>query len=118
MIISKKTLVLFEMMQIYDIILDEMQLGVNTYNCGDITVENWNKKSFCLNDYVRFRILLKRQSTEEEENTFEDVTACYSIKAKVLNGIQTQENSICFRNVQVTYSSVADVQFKGEEVLS
>lgn len=104
-------------MKIYDIILDEMQLGTNTSNCGDITVGNWDKKSFCLSDCVRFRILLKKQSTEEKEDTFEDVTVCYSIKAKSLNGIQTKDNSICFRNVQVTYSRVAEIQFKGEEVL-
>ena len=102
----------------YDIILDKMQLGTNTSDCGDITIENWDKKSFCLNDYVRFRILLKRQSTEEEGNAFENVTAYYSITARSLNGTQTKDNSICFRNVQVTYSRLADVQFKGEEVLS
>lgn len=46
------------MMKIYHIMLDEMQLGTNIYNCGDIMIENWDKKSLCLNDYVRFRILL------------------------------------------------------------
>ncbi|WP_296261971.1 hypothetical protein [uncultured Phocaeicola sp.] len=102
----------------YDIILDKMQLGTNTSDCGDITIENWDKKSFCLNDYVKFHILLKRQSTEEEKDTSVDVTAYYSITARSLNGTQTKDNSICFRNVQVTYSRLADVQFKGEEVLS
>lgn len=105
------------MMKIYDIMLDEMQLGENTYNCGDIIIENWDKKSFCLNDYVRFRILLKRQSMEEEENMVEDVAACYSIKARD-SGTQTTDNSICFKDVQVTYSRLANVQFKGEKVLS
>lgn len=91
-------------MKIYDIKIDEMQIGANIYNCGDITIENLDEKSFCLKDYVRFCIMLKKQSTEEEEKAYEDVTTCYSIRAKVLNGIQTKDNSICFKNVQVTFS--------------
>ncbi len=112
-----KTLAQFEMMKIYDIMLDEMQLGKNTYNCGDIIIENWDRKSFCLNDYVRFRILLKRQLTEEEGNAFEDVTACYSIKVRD-SGTQIKDNSLCFKNIQVTYSRLANVQSKGEKALS
>lgn len=106
------------MMETYDITLDKMQSGTNIHNCGDIIVENWNKKSFRLDEYVRFHILLRRQSPENGEDTFENVTACYCIKAKVLNGIQTKDSSIYFRNVQVTYSRLAKVQFNGEKVLS
>lgn len=104
-------------MKIYDIILDEMPLGTNTANCGDITIENWDKKSFTLNSYIRFRILLRIQSTEGGVDTFEDITAYYSIEARNLNGTQTQNNSICFRNVQVTYSRLTSVQFIREEIL-
>lgn len=105
-------------MKIYDIILDEMLLGTCTYNCGDITIENWDRKSFRLEEYVSFRILLRKQSPENGEDSFGDVTAYYSIEAKNLNGMQTKDSTICFRNVQVTYSRVADVQFKGEKALS
>lgn len=105
------------MMKIYDITLNEMQFGTHTSNCGDITIENWDKKSFCLDDYIRFCIFLRRQSSENGEDTFEDVTACYSIKARD-SGTRTSDNSICFKDVQVTYSRLANVQFKGEEVLS
>lgn len=106
------------MMKIYDIIIDEMQLATNTSNCGDITIENWDRKSFRLEEYVRFRILLRKQSLENREDTFEDVTACYSIKVKVLNGAQIKDNSICFRNVQVMYSRLVKIEFKDEKALS
>ena len=97
-----------------------MQLATNTSNCGDITIENWDRKSFRLEEYVRFRILLRKQSSENREDTFEDVTACYSIKVKVLNGAQrtNKDNFICFRNVQVMYSRLAKIEFKDEKALS
>ena len=106
------------MMKTYDILLAEKHLGTHSYNCGDITVENWDKKSFKLDDYVKFRILLKKQSTEKGKDELEDLTSCYNIKAKVLGGKPTTTTSIRFENVQVTYSRLADIRFKSEEVHS
>lgn len=93
---------------VYEIEIAEFVLGRNVHNAGNITV-NWDRRSFRLNDYVEFHIVLV-VTTDDGEETRRDVTNEYILSVPDIQGHPNSDDTqITFNGVNVTYTKKTQI---------